>query len=74
MSNDMLRSINRQMVRLQVDLPAALHAAAQVAQHVTLWLVSAPFYGIGWLAGFLMRCLLWAVAALVAGYKQGVGK
>jgi hypothetical protein len=62
MNDAMLREIDAQMVRLRTDLTSAL-----------LWLVSAPLYALGWLAGFLVRCLLWMVAALVAGYKAGRG-
>lgn len=58
----MVRDIHVQMARLQFDASVAL-----------LWLVSAPWYALGWLAGFFVRCLLWGVAALVAGYKQGRG-
>lgn len=54
--------MSNDMLRLQIDASAAL-----------LWLVSAPFYALGWLAGFLVRCVLWMVAALVAGYTQGRG-
>lgn len=59
----MVRDIHLQMARLQIDAASAL-----------LWLVSAPFYALGWLAGFLVRCLLWMVAATVAGYQQGLGQ
>lgn len=42
-------------------------------QAVALWLVAAPLYGLGWLVGVLVRCLLWLWAAIVAGYKAGKG-
>lgn len=58
----MVRDIHVQMARLQFDASVAL-----------LWLVSAPFYGLGWLVGFVVRCVLWAVAAIIAGYKAGKG-
>lgn len=62
MSDRMMADIQRELVRWQLDLSAAL-----------LWLLCAPFYGVGWLAGFLVRCGLWIVAAIIAGYKQGMG-
>lgn len=58
----MIRDINAQLIRLPTDATNAL-----------LWLVSVPFYALGWLAGFVVRCLLWVVAATVAGYQQGRG-
>jgi hypothetical protein len=59
----MVREINTQVLRLQLDLSAAV-----------LWLVSAPFYALGWLAGFMVKCLIWIAAAVVAGYRAGVGQ
>lgn len=58
----MIREIQGELLRFQFDLTAVL-----------LWLVSAPFYALGWLVGFIMRCLLWMVAAMVAGYRSGRG-
>ena len=58
----MMADIPRELVRWQLDVAAAL-----------LWLLCAPFYALGWLAGFIVRCVLWVVAAIIAGYKQGIG-
>jgi len=63
MSDRMITNINVELARLHFDIAAAL-----------LWLLCAPFYALGWLAGFVVRCLLWAAAAIVAGYKQGMGQ
>ena len=62
MSDRMMADIQRELMRAQVDVAAGL-----------LWLLCAPFYGVGWLGGFLVRCLLWMVAAIMAGYKAGKG-
>jgi hypothetical protein len=60
----MLTAIHREASNLQIDFnPVA----------ALLWLVSAPFYVIGWLIGFLWRSLLWCVAACVTGFKAGRG-
>lgn len=56
----MITNIHAELLRVQVDISGAL-----------LWLLCAPFYALGWLVGFLVRCVLWMVAALVAGYKAG---
>jgi hypothetical protein len=56
----MIRDINTELMRVHFDAAGAL-----------LWLVSAPFYALGWLAGFIVRCVLWILASLIAGYKQG---
>lgn len=63
MSDRMITSINVELARMQLDIAAAL-----------LWLLCAPFYGLGWLAGFLVRCVLWVVAAMIAGYRSGIGQ
>lgn len=57
-----MHEIQAQVLRLPTDASAAL-----------LWAVSAPWYALGWLVGFFVRCLLWGVAALVAGYQSGRG-
>lgn len=62
MSDSMIRDINIQVARLHIDLASAL-----------LWLVCLPWYSLGWLAGFGVRCVLWIVAAVVAGYQAGRG-
>lgn len=38
-----------------------------------LWLVSVPFFLLGWLVGVIVRALVWIAAAFVAGYKAGRG-
>lgn len=38
---------------------------------VALWLVSAPPFVLGWLAGLIVTIVLWIWAALVAGYQAG---
>lgn len=38
-----------------------------------LWLVSVPFFLLGWLLGVIVRALVWIAAAFVAGYKAGRG-
>lgn len=58
----MMSDIQRELLRAQLDVSAAL-----------LWLLCAPFYALGWLAGFIVRCVLWAVAAIIAGYRSGIG-
>lgn len=63
MSDRMMQDVRRELLRFQFDFAAAL-----------LWLLCAPFYGLGWLAGFVVRCVLWAVAAIVAGYRSGMGQ
>lgn len=50
------------IARLQVDVATIL-----------LLLVSAPLFALGWLAGVTVRCVLWIVAAIVAGYRSGAG-
>lgn len=62
MSDQTLAAIRGEMVSLHIDLAAAL-----------LWLFCLPWYCLGWLAGALVRCVLWMVAAAVAGYKSGRG-
>lgn len=37
-------------------------------------LVIAPLYLAGWLAGVIVRVTLWVVAAIVEGYKAGMGE
>lgn len=62
----MMRDINAHLVHLPTTVfPAAADAL--------LWLLCAPFYALGWLVGALVRCVLWAVAAMIAGYQQGRG-
>lgn len=39
-----------------------------------LTVISALPYVLGWLVGFVMRGVLWLVAAIVAGYKSGRGE
>ena len=58
----MVADIQRELVRWQIDVAGAL-----------LGLLCAPFYALGWLAGFLARCVLWVVAAIIAGYRSGIG-
>lgn len=41
---------------------------------ILLLLISAPLYALGWLAGVTVRCVLWVVAAIVAGYKAGMSE
>jgi hypothetical protein len=36
-----------------------------------LWLVSLPFYVLGWICGLIWRAIVWCVAAIVAGFKAG---
>ncbi len=38
-----------------------------------LWLVSLPFFLLGWLVGVIVRALVWIAAAFVAGYHAGRG-
>ena len=38
-----------------------------------LWLVSVPFFLLGWLVGIIVRAFVWIAAAFVAGYKAGRG-
>lgn len=58
----MIRTIRTELTSFSVDVAAVL-----------LWLLCAPFYALGWLAGLLVRGVLWIVAAMIAGYKQGRG-
>ena len=60
MSERMIYEIRTELAR--IDLAA-----------VGLWLLCALPYALGWLVGFLVRCVLWMVAAVVAGYKTGKG-
>ena len=30
-----------------------------------------PFWLLGWLVGLVWRCIVWAAAAIVAGFKAG---
>ena len=36
-----------------------------------LIIVTAPFYGLGWLLGTVVRAIRWTFAATRAGYKAG---
>lgn len=63
MSDQALTAIRGEMAAMHVDLSAAL-----------LWLFCLPWYALGWVAGLLVRCVLWIVAAMVAGYKRGRGE
>lgn len=63
MSDRMMQDVQIEFLRIQLSVAAAL-----------LWLLCAPFYGVGWLAGFVVRCVLWAVAATIAGYRSGIGQ
>jgi len=63
MSDRMMQDVQVEFLRIQLSIVAAL-----------LWLLCAPFYALGWLAGFGVRCVLWAAAATIAGYKQGTGQ
>lgn len=36
-----------------------------------LWLVSLPFWLLGWLFGLAWRAVVWCAAAVVAGFKAG---
>lgn len=58
----MIDNIHTELLRVQLDLGV-----------IALWLLCAPFYLLGWLVGFGVRCVLWCVAAVVAGYKTGRG-
>jgi hypothetical protein len=59
----MIDNIHAELVRVQLDLGV-----------IGLWLLCAPFYAVGWLCGFVVRCVLWIVAAIVAGYKAGANR
>ena len=63
MSDRMIQNIHAELLRFRLDVSAAL-----------LWLLCAPFYALGWVAGFVVRCVLWVTAAVIAGYKQGIGQ
>lgn len=39
-----------------------------------LMLASLPLFGLGYVAGVTVRCALWTTAALVEGYKAGMGE
>lgn len=55
-------------------IPAIHHELAAIDLNAAaLWLFCAPFFLVGWLGGFAVRCILWAVAAVVAGFKSGRG-
>lgn len=58
----MIEQINRQFDTIDVDTRTGV-----------LWLVSVPFFLLGWLVGFLWRCILWCIAALLAGFNSGKG-
>lgn len=60
MTEPMIPAIHRELAA--IDLSAA-----------ALWLFCAPFFAAGWLGGFVVRCGMWAVAAVVAGFKSGKG-
>lgn len=60
MSDAVMTQIRVEVGRLAVDLADGLVMA-----------LVAPFYVVGWLVGFAVRCVLWAAAAVVAGYKAG---
>lgn len=40
---------------------------------MALMLLALIPYALGWLAGAIVRLVLWLVAAIVAGYKAGKG-
>lgn len=62
-SSAMLEQINQQFDTIDIDTRTGL-----------LWLVSVPFFLVGWLVGFLWRCVLWCIAALLAGFRSGKGE
>jgi len=41
---------------------------------IVLLLLSVPLFALGWLAGVIVRVTLWIVAALVEGYRAGLGE
>ena len=61
---DLLDSIKAQQSDLRVG--SAIGTAL-------LWLVSLPFFLLGWLVGVIVRALVWIAAAFVAGYHAGRG-
>lgn len=63
MSDRMMQDVQAEFLRIQFSVAAAL-----------LWLLCVPFYALGWLAGFVVRCVLWVVAATIAGYRSGIGQ
>ncbi len=38
-----------------------------------LLLVSLPLWVAGWIVGFIVACVLWGAASIVAGYQAGQG-
>jgi ABC-type proline/glycine betaine transport system permease subunit len=49
-------------------------AAVTMLGELALLLMALPLYGLGWLAGVIVRVTLWTVAAIVEGYQAGLGK
>jgi hypothetical protein len=39
-----------------------------------LALVSLPPFALGWIAGAIVRAVLWLAAAAAAGYESGLGR
>ena len=39
----------------------------------TATVIAAIPYAVGWLVGYVARLVLWCIAAIVAGYKSGLG-
>lgn len=49
-------------------------AATVTLTDVALFLAALPLFALGWLAGVIVRITLWIVAAIVAGYREGMGQ
>ena len=55
------------MTQLRAILARALH----LLRLALLWLLAAFCYGLGVLAGRIVRLVIWGTAALIAGYTVG---
>ena len=56
-------------VRREYDGPRLGSAAGGVL----LWLLLIVPWLVGWVMGFIWRCIVWVAAAFVAGFRAGAG-
>lgn len=54
----------------RITTQAQAVALGPAVRGFVLWTAAAPFYLVGWLAGQLVRGVVWLAAAAVVGYRD----
>ena len=61
------------MMAVEVKAARWLALAIDWVIDAVLWLMAAPWFVVGWLAGVLAAALLFVAASTVAGFRAGFG-